>query len=139
MDCIRFNEAVPYCEFKHGRWLIRTSSGREDVADVVIAATGVLHHPHVPDIPGLDRFTGARFHSAHWDHSVPLAGRRVGVIGTGTTAIEITSALADKVASLLSVRPRCPAAAASILTTCGRITRLRIGRYRSRSFRIFSC
>ncbi|MEQ8230199.1 MAG: NAD(P)/FAD-dependent oxidoreductase, partial [Gammaproteobacteria bacterium] len=80
---IRFNEAVPYCAYEDGRWRIRTSSGREDVADFVIAATGVLHHPHVADIPGLDSFAGACFHSAQWDHSVPLEGQRVGVIGTG--------------------------------------------------------
>ncbi|MGE0487228.1 MAG: flavin-containing monooxygenase [Gammaproteobacteria bacterium] len=94
---IRFNEAVPHVEFKDGRWHIRTSTGREDVADFLVAATGVLHHPHVADIPGLDSFAGACFHSAQWDHSVPLEGKRVGVIGTGSTAIQITSALVDTV------------------------------------------
>ncbi|MEX2481886.1 MAG: NAD(P)/FAD-dependent oxidoreductase [Gammaproteobacteria bacterium] len=95
---IRFNEAVDACEFVDGQWHIVTSTGRKDCAAVVIAATGVLHHPHVADIPGLDTFAGACFHSACWDHSVPLEGRRVGVIGTGSTAIQITSALVDKVA-----------------------------------------
>ena len=95
---IRFNEAVPYCEFQDGQWHIRTSTGREDVADIVIAATGVLHHPHTADIPGLLSFQGARFHSAQWDHQVPLDGRRVGVIGTGSTANQICSALVDRVA-----------------------------------------
>jgi len=94
---VHFNETIPYCEFKDGRWQIRTSTGREDVADVVIAATGVLHHPNVADIPGLDSFQGVSFHSARWDHSVPLADKRVGVIGTGSTAIQITTAIADKV------------------------------------------
>ena len=94
---VHFNETIPYCEFKHGRWQIRTSTGREDVADVVIAATGVLHHPNVADIPGLDSFQGVAFHSARWDHSVPLEDKRVGVIGTGSTAIQITTAIADKV------------------------------------------
>jgi len=98
LPCIRFNEAVPYCAFENGRWQIRTSTGREDVADAVIAATGVLHHPHVADIPGLESFAGSCFHSAEWDHSVPLEGKRVGVIGTGSTAIQITGALADKCA-----------------------------------------
>ena len=95
---IRFNEAVASCEFVDERWHIVTSTGRHDEADVVVAATGVLHHPHVADIPGLDQFAGACFHSARWDHSVPLEGKRVGVIGTGSTAIQITSALVDKVA-----------------------------------------
>lgn len=94
---IRFNEEVPHCEFIDGRWRLRTSTGREDVADFLIAATGVLHHPHVADIPGLDTFAGASFHSARWDHSIDLADKRVGVIGTGSTAIQIASALTDKV------------------------------------------
>ena len=94
---IRFNEAVDSCEFIDGRWRIKTSTGRDDVADIVIAASGVLHHPFTADIPGLASFEGARFHSAQWDHSVDLAGKRVGVIGTGSTAIQITSAIVDKV------------------------------------------
>ena len=94
---VQFNEEVPYCEFRDGIWHIRTSSGREDKANFIIAATGVLHHPHVADIPGLDTFAGHQWHSARWDHSVDLSGKRVGVIGTGSTAIQITSALADKV------------------------------------------
>ena len=94
---VRFNESVPYCEFLEGSWNIETSTGRKDLAQVVIAATGVLHHPYVADIPGLDQFQGASFHSARWDHSVSLDSKRVGVIGTGSTAIQITSALAKKV------------------------------------------
>ena len=96
-DYVNFNEAVPRCEFKDGRWHIETSKGRKDVADILIAATGVLHVPHIADIPGLDNFQGSWFHSAEWDHSVPLDGKRVGVIGTGSTAIQITSALVDRV------------------------------------------
>lgn len=95
---IKFNESVPYCAFEDGKWKIRTSSGHEDEAEVVIAATGVLHHPKMVDLPGLDSFAGACFHSARWDHSVALEGKRVGVVGTGSTAIQITSALVDKVA-----------------------------------------
>jgi cation diffusion facilitator CzcD-associated flavoprotein CzcO len=97
LDKIRFNESVPFCEFIDGRWKIRTSSGRDDEADFVIAATGVLHEPYVAEIPGLDSFAGASFHSARWDHSVELQGKRIGVIGTGSTSIQITSALVDKV------------------------------------------
>jgi len=98
MDSIRFNEEITSCEFINGRWQIRTKGGLTDQADVVIAASGVLHHPNLPNIPGLDTFRGACFHSAKWDHSVPLDGKRVGVIGTGSTAIQITSALVDRVA-----------------------------------------
>lgn len=94
---IRFDEEITKCEFKDGRWHIETSKGSSDVVDFVIAATGVLHHPNVPDIKGLEVFEGDCFHTARWDHDVPLAGRRVGVIGTGSTAIQITTALADQV------------------------------------------
>ena len=55
----------------------------------VIGATGVLHHPVVPDIEGLNTFAGDAFHSARWDHSVDLERKRVGVIGTGSTAAQI--------------------------------------------------
>ncbi|MCP5066061.1 MAG: NAD(P)/FAD-dependent oxidoreductase, partial [bacterium] len=53
-----------------------------------------------PEIEGLDSFAGACFHSARWNHEVPLEGKRIGVIGTGSTATQITGALADKVAKL---------------------------------------
>ena len=98
IECIRFNEEIEYCEFVDGKWKVRTSTGREDEAEVIIAATGVLHHPNIADIPGLNTFAGDWFHSARWDHSVELEGKRVGVIGTGSTAIQITGALVDKVA-----------------------------------------
>jgi cation diffusion facilitator CzcD-associated flavoprotein CzcO len=95
---IRFNEEIERLEFSGGRWKIQMRSGRRDEADVVIAATGVLHHPMLPDIEGLGSFAGGCFHSAQWDHSVPLDGKRVGVIGTGSTAVQITGALVPRVA-----------------------------------------
>ena len=64
----------------------------------MIAATGVLHHPKYPEIAGLDSFAGRSFHSSRWDHSIALEDKRVGVIGTGSSAIQITSALAPRVA-----------------------------------------
>ena len=97
---VRRGEEVTRCAFERGRWRLETKSGRRDEADAVIAATGVLHHPNLPDIPGLDRFEGALFHSARWDHGVRLDGRRIGIIGTGSTAVQITSALVDRVAKL---------------------------------------
>ena len=98
LDRIRFREEVARCTFAGGRWHLETKSGQRDVADVLIGATGVLHHPRYPDIAGVDSFAGACFHSARWDHSVPLDGRRVGVIGTGSTAVQITGALVPRVA-----------------------------------------
>src|SRR5205807_7615992 len=62
---------------------------------VVIAATGVLHHPRYPDIDGLDDFAGAVFHSARWVHTVALDGTRVGIVGTGSSAVQMVGALVD--------------------------------------------
>ena len=97
---IRFNEEIVSCIFEGGKWHLRTKNGDEDSADFLIGATGVLHHPSFPDIKGLDSFQGALFHSARWDHSVPLDGQRIGVIGTGSTGVQIITALATRAANL---------------------------------------
>jgi cation diffusion facilitator CzcD-associated flavoprotein CzcO len=104
---IEFNSEIAACRFMDGRWRITTADGREDVADVVIAATGVLHHPNVPDMPGLKDFAGPVFHSARWDHTVPLEGKRVGVIGNGSTGVQIVSAV-SKIAGNLTHFLRSP-------------------------------
>ncbi|MBW2393186.1 MAG: NAD(P)/FAD-dependent oxidoreductase [Deltaproteobacteria bacterium] len=93
---IRFGDPVVRCEWLDGRWEVETSAGYRDVFDWVIAATGILHHPSYPDIGGQASFEGALFHSARWDHTVPLDGQRVGVIGTGSTGVQITGALAHR-------------------------------------------
>jgi cation diffusion facilitator CzcD-associated flavoprotein CzcO len=95
---IRFGEEIVRCEWTDGRWELSSATGLHATADVVIAATGVLHHPNVPELEGLDTFAGAWFHSARWEHDVPLDGARVGVVGTGSTAVQITSALVPRVA-----------------------------------------
>jgi len=94
---LRLGDEVVRAEYENGCWTIETASGHRAEVDVLIAATGVLHHPQYPSIEGIDDFDGAIFHSARWDHDVELEGRRVGVIGTGSTAIQITSALVDRV------------------------------------------
>ncbi len=69
------------------RWRIETTAGTV-VAQSLVAASGPLSEPSVPDIPGLDSFEGKSFHSATWDHSHKLAGERVAVIGTGASAAQ---------------------------------------------------
>jgi cation diffusion facilitator CzcD-associated flavoprotein CzcO len=100
VERIRFAAEVRRCAFEGGRWRLATADGATDDADVVIAATGVLHHPKHPDIPGLDAFAGPRFHSARWDHGVSIAGKRVGIVGTGSSAVQIVTAIVDEVAEL---------------------------------------
>ncbi len=97
---IRFGAEVLTCEWRGGRWHLEITGGLHDEVDVVIAATGVLHHPNLPVIDGLDSFAGASFHSARWEHDVVLDGRRIGIVGTGSTAVQITSAVVGRVAHL---------------------------------------
>jgi cation diffusion facilitator CzcD-associated flavoprotein CzcO len=97
---VRFGDPVTRCTFTNGTWHLVTASGHSDEFDVVIAATGVLHHPKYPGIEGLATFEGAMFHSARWDHDVQLDGARVGIIGTGSTAVQIVSAVVERVARL---------------------------------------
>jgi cation diffusion facilitator CzcD-associated flavoprotein CzcO len=104
---IRLNSQIVAARHDGERWLLRTAAGEEETADFLISATGVLHHPRYPEIAGLDSFAGRAFHSARWEHSVPLAGKRIGVIGTGSTGVQITCALAG-VASHYSLFQRTP-------------------------------
>jgi cation diffusion facilitator CzcD-associated flavoprotein CzcO len=95
---IHLNAEVVSCDYDGPtrKWTVVTRDGTVDVADVVIAASGVLHHPNLPDIPGLDSFSGAAFHSARWDDDAVIDGRRVGVIGNGSTGVQIVTALSTR-------------------------------------------
>ena len=77
-------------------WHARTSRG-DLTASVLVTATGTLSEPKLPEIPGLDSFLGTAFHSARWDHTHDLTGERVGVIGTGASAIQFVPEIADAV------------------------------------------
>ena len=94
---VQYSTEVTRMAFDHGRWHITTRGSQRDVADVVIAATGVLHHPSYPAIDGIGSFAGPVFHTARWDHSVSLEGARLGVIGTGSSAVQVTGAVMDDV------------------------------------------
>lgn len=104
---IRFKQEIDKAGFRDGRWYLHMKSGTVDVADVVIAATGVLHHPNIPRIEGMENFRGQLFHSSRWDHSVSLEGKRIGVIGNGSTGVQIISALAGR-AQLIEHYVRTP-------------------------------
>ncbi|MDV6012520.1 NAD(P)/FAD-dependent oxidoreductase [Haloechinothrix sp. LS1_15] len=91
---IRFGTEVVSAEFAGDRWHIRTSTGEESTVDFLVSATGVLHHPRSPDFPGLESFSGKVFHSARWDHSLDPRGKRIAVVGTGSTGVQIVCGLA---------------------------------------------
>ena len=97
---IRTGQEVASARFDGRHWLVTTTSGERYLADVVTAATGRLHHPVLPEIAGAASFAGPSFHTARWDHTVPLAGKRLGLIGTGSTATQVITAVAANVAKL---------------------------------------
>jgi cation diffusion facilitator CzcD-associated flavoprotein CzcO len=81
-------------------WRVHLSGGETVTARVLVSGAGALHVPSYPDIKGLETFTGKVLHSAEWDESFDLAGKRVAVIGTGASAIQIVPSIAGKVAHL---------------------------------------
>ncbi|MBS1861624.1 MAG: NAD(P)/FAD-dependent oxidoreductase [Actinobacteria bacterium] len=70
-------------------------------ARVVISCAGIIGRPKTPKIEGMEKFRGPMFHPAHWDHSVELAGKRVAVIGTGATAMQVVPAIAEEAGRVL--------------------------------------
>lgn len=97
---IRTSSEIVRSTFRDSRWELETIGGDVETFDAVICCTGVLHHPKYPDIEGMDSFAGDMFHTARWNHDVDLKGKRVGIIGTGSTAMQITPAVIDDVAHL---------------------------------------
>ena len=99
-DFIKYNSEITRARYENGKWHLERGKETLDVVDIIVSAAGVLHHPVYPDIDGVDDFAGAVFHSARWDHSAPLEGKRIGIIGTGSTAVQITDDLIGKVSHL---------------------------------------
>ena len=99
---IAFNTTVSACTWDDdtARWTVTSEDGRTWPADAVVLATGQLHQPAFPAIPGRERFERHSFHSAAWDHDYDLTGKRVAVIGTGASAVQFVPEIADQVAHL---------------------------------------
>ncbi|WP_227998424.1 flavin-containing monooxygenase [Nocardia australiensis] len=99
---IRFGTEVTDAEFDEptGQWIVSTADGELLTARILIPAVGQLSRPAMPNLPGIDTFTGAAFHSAEWDHSVDLTGKRVACIGTGASAIQYIPRIQPKVEHL---------------------------------------
>lgn len=99
---IRFGTEVTEARWDgaQARWQVRTSRG-DLTADVLISAAGPLSEPAVPGLPGLDSFPGEVFHSARWNHGYDLAGKRVAVVGTGASAIQLVPEIQPRVGRLV--------------------------------------
>jgi len=98
---IELGVEVKRCEWSGGRWEIELGDGRIDHAEILIAASGVLHHPNIPKLPGMESFAGDIFHSAQWDDRARVDGAAVGVIGCGSTGVQIVSALSTRSSSVV--------------------------------------
>lgn len=99
-ESIEFNTEVVHAEYMESasRWRVRAESGasRYDIdADVLISAVGMVNRPSVPDIPGLESFNGPVMHTAEWDNDVDLEGKKVAVVGTGASAMQLVPSIAD--------------------------------------------
>ncbi len=107
-DHLRFDTRVTSATFDESAdlWRISTSRG-ELTARWMIHAGGPLSQPKLPDIEGIDTFAGVSMHTSRWDHTVDLTGKRVGVIGTGATAVQVIPEVA-RVAQHLTVFQRTP-------------------------------
>ncbi|MGO9489897.1 MAG: flavin-containing monooxygenase [Solirubrobacteraceae bacterium] len=99
---IRTGETVSSCRWDEDdcSWTVETAEGRVYEADALILATGQLHQPQVPEIEGTSSFGGHSFHSAEWDHAYQLAGKRVGVVGTGASAVQFVPEIAPRVSHM---------------------------------------
>ncbi len=99
---LRFGRAVDEARWDDAtaRWFIRTTTGEEYGAPVLVWATGSLSEPSIPDLPGLGDFRGKVFHSARWEHGFDLAGKRVCVVGTGASAVQFVPQIAPVVEHL---------------------------------------
>jgi cation diffusion facilitator CzcD-associated flavoprotein CzcO len=99
---IRTGTEIASARFDAGRsvWQLRTSAGEEIEAEILISAVGQLNRPAIPAIPGLERFRGACFHSARWNHGYELDGRNVAVIGNAASAIQFVPRIAPVVRRL---------------------------------------
>jgi len=110
MRKVRLNHEVSSMAFDEAAasWTVHTKDGSTWKARSVIMAAGGLANPSYPNIPGVETFEGHRIHSARWDHGYDFKGKRVGVIGTGASAVQIIPELV-KVAGHVKVFQRTPA------------------------------
>jgi cation diffusion facilitator CzcD-associated flavoprotein CzcO len=109
LGMVRLNTAVTAARYDAARavWCIATSDGETREFDIFVPAVGQLSRPAIPDFPGRGDFAGAAFHSACWDHTVELPGKRVALVGSAASAVQILPELA-KICGQVDVYQRTP-------------------------------
>ena len=105
---IRFNTRIAAAHYQDdGHWVLESTAGERFDYDVIINAMGNQHTPRYPDVPGIEDFAGASFHGTRWDDNVELSGKRVVIVGSAASAVQIVPEVA-KVAGSLTVLQRSP-------------------------------
>lgn len=104
---IRFGTEVKAATWESGRWHLDVDGSTLE-ADVLIPAVGQLSRPSIPSLPGMSSFAGVAVHTAHWTPDVPVAGKRVAVIGTGASAIQLVPAIAGTAAHITVFQRTAP-------------------------------
>jgi cation diffusion facilitator CzcD-associated flavoprotein CzcO/acetyl esterase/lipase len=99
---LRLGTEVSSAEFDEGsgKWRVETAGGEVVEVDVLVSACGQLSRPATTRIPNAERFKGPIFHTARWDHDADIEGKRVAVIGTGASTIQVVPAIARRVGQL---------------------------------------
>lgn len=107
---LRFDALVTAATYDEttSQWRVSLADGDSLTCRALVTGVGALHLPKPPDVRGLDSFAGAVFHSSQWRHDVDLRGKRVAVVGTGASAVQLVPQIADEVAHL-DVYQRTPA------------------------------
>lgn len=107
---IRYGHELSAASFddESNQWQLSFANGQEVTAKHVVLGVGGLHIPQTPKFDNVEAFKGEVFHSAQWNHDVDITGKRVAVIGTGASAIQIIPAIADKVGTLYSFQRTAP-------------------------------
>lgn len=100
---IRFGQEVATARYLESQrcWQIETVQGLQLQSRFLVAAVGQLHHPFIPDVPGLDDFGGPLFHSARWRHNLSLDGKRVAVVGNAASALQFIPQIARQARQLV--------------------------------------
>lgn len=105
---IRLNSRIATARYQdEGTWQLTSTDGEAFEADVIINAMGNQHTPLYPDVPGTETFEGDSFHGTRWNHDVDLTGKRVVIVGSAASAVQIVPEIA-KVVGHLTVLQRTP-------------------------------
>ena len=95
-----FNRVLTHARHEDGIWHLDFAEGEPETADVVVSAMGGLHEAQTPEFKGKNKFKGPSFHTAQWDQNIDLTNKRVAIVGSAASAVQIIPEIVDKVAHI---------------------------------------